>query len=178
MAVNIIAVLWGFAEATLFFIVPDVWLSAVGVNNLRRGMIACGFALVGALVGGSLMYFYGANDVASARELLGKIPAINSEMLQRVSSDLKQEGIMAIFLGPLSGTPYKTYAIQSSEAGIGYLFFLLISIPSRLIRFLIVTSLCHYVLNAIYPKGKENPGYIVLALGWASFYTFYFVSMS
>jgi hypothetical protein len=50
VAVNCIAALWAFAEATLFFIVPDVWLSLAGRENLRRGLMACLNALVGALV--------------------------------------------------------------------------------------------------------------------------------
>jgi len=29
-----VAGLWGFAEATLFFLVPDIWLTAIAV---RRG---------------------------------------------------------------------------------------------------------------------------------------------
>lgn len=177
MAVNVIAVFWGLAEATIFFIVPDVWLSVVGVGNLRRGLVACGWALLGALIGGSIMYFYGAYDVVSARELVERIPAINSEMLQHVSTDLRQDGFTAIFWGPLGGIPYKTFAILSSEAGIGYLTFILITIPARIIRFIIVTSFCHYFLKLILPSDKERIGYLILATGWVAFYIFYFTIM-
>jgi hypothetical protein len=31
----LVAGLWGFAEATLFFLVPDIWLTALAV---RRGL--------------------------------------------------------------------------------------------------------------------------------------------
>ena len=51
MGVNRIAVLWGFAEATLFFMTPIVWLSFAGRQELRRGLMACLFALAGAPLG-------------------------------------------------------------------------------------------------------------------------------
>ena len=50
---NAIASLWGFAEATVFFIVPDVLLSWLALRSPKSGLIACLFALLGALIGGS-----------------------------------------------------------------------------------------------------------------------------
>ena len=59
-AAQIVAFAWGFAEATLFFIVPDVPLTGVGCRSLRAGLKAMSAALVGALLGGMLMYNAGA----------------------------------------------------------------------------------------------------------------------
>jgi hypothetical protein len=39
--VNAIALIWGFAEATLFFVVPDVWLTLAGRDKFHRGLVAC-----------------------------------------------------------------------------------------------------------------------------------------
>ena len=62
---------WGFAEATLFFVVPDVWLTLIAVRRgLRPALVACGWALAGALAGGLAMYAWGAFDTATAREAL------------------------------------------------------------------------------------------------------------
>ena len=36
MRMNLIAILWGFAEGTLFFFVPDVFLSAAGLVDTRH----------------------------------------------------------------------------------------------------------------------------------------------
>ena len=41
----------GLAEATLFFIVPDVLLSYIGRDNLRKGLVACLYSLMGAMIG-------------------------------------------------------------------------------------------------------------------------------
>ena len=65
MVVNLEAGLWGLAEATLFFIVPDVWLNLAGRRRLEAG-------LLGALIGGALIYFWGAHDKPGAVTLMEK----------------------------------------------------------------------------------------------------------
>ena len=45
MGLSVAALLWGFAEATLFFIVPDVLLSAIAVRRGRGAALrAAGIA--------------------------------------------------------------------------------------------------------------------------------------
>src|SRR3546814_4475619 len=51
-AAHAISLLWGFAEATVFFVVPDVWISRRALSSWRAALRSCGFALAGALVGG------------------------------------------------------------------------------------------------------------------------------
>ena len=46
----IIAFVWGFAEATAFFIVPDVYLGFVALFNWRRGLSAMAATLIGAML--------------------------------------------------------------------------------------------------------------------------------
>lgn len=138
MVVNLVAGLWGLAEATLFFIVPDVWLSLAGRRRLQTELRACLFALAGALLGGALVYIGGAHD-KQAITLREKIPAIRPAMVARVAMELADHGAGAIFIGPLTGTPYKLYAAQAADAGIGLAVFILMSMPARGIRFVLVT---------------------------------------
>ncbi len=178
MGLNIAAALWGFAEATLFFVVPDVLLSAAGVARLRRGLVACGFALGGALADGALMYGWGRYDAAGALAVLDRLPAISPEMLAAVRDDLTRSGSGAILLGPLSGTPYKIYAVQSSAAGLGLVPLLLVSIPARLIRFVGVTLIAHVLLNRYRFAAWDYRSRLWLLLGaWGAFYAVYFSAM-
>src|SRR5437764_358085 len=91
-AVRWIAALWGLAEATLFFLVPDVYLSAVGLGNLRAALEGCLWALAGALTGGVAMYFWGAHDAAGAGRALDLIPAIGAGTIVRVRGELLARG--------------------------------------------------------------------------------------
>ena len=177
MGVNKVAAWWGFAEATLFFIVPDVWLSIVGRDNFKKGLVACTYSLIGALFGGALLFWWGSHYFTSASTVLNSIPAIDQEMLTRVQSELSEQGLLAMMLGPLSGTPYKTYAIYAAHSEINFWWFLLLSIPARLIRFVTVVIFSHYLSRFIGNKTKLSPLIIIIAT-WSLFYGAYFYTMS
>jgi membrane protein YqaA with SNARE-associated domain len=55
-AAPLIAFIWGLAEATLFFIVPDVYLGFVALFDWRRALRALAAPIAGAVLGGALMY--------------------------------------------------------------------------------------------------------------------------
>lgn len=112
MGVGLAAFVWGLAEATVFFIVPDVLLSFVALRSLRRAFTCCLLALAGALLGGVGMYWLGQQWPEAMTRLLDRIPAIAPPMLARVARELADSGALAIMLGPLSGTPYKAYAVD------------------------------------------------------------------
>lgn len=177
MGVNAIAALWGLAEATLFFIVPDVWLTVIAAWSPRRACIACVFVLVGALAGGALMYGWGAVDPETVLTTLDYIPAIHPAMLSRVADELQQFGLLAPFLGPSQGVPYKIYAAQASRQGIGFASFLLVSIPARMIRFVLVTSIACVVTQKLCAAWTPRRRILLLGSGWVAFYTWYLLSM-
>ena len=178
MGVNWVAAGWGVAEATLFFFVPDIWLSIAGRKKLRIGWVACLYCLAGALIGGCVMYAWGHCDLAGIQRMVENVPAVSLSMIERVNEDLTHRGVLAIFLGPITGTPYKVYAAHAAAAGIGLWLFLLISIPARMIRFVLVTAACHYVLKFIGCSGRDKLSLSLVILFWIIFYIFYFNAMT
>ena len=134
------ALVWGAAEATLFFIVPDVIITVVAVRHYRRAIGASLVATLGALCGGSLMFGWGRLDPAGVLAILDHVPAVSTAMIDSVSHQLDQAGLWSLFTGPLTGTPYKIYAAQAGAAGIGLAPFLLVSVPARLLRFLLLAT--------------------------------------
>ena len=169
-----IAAAWGFAEATLFFLVPDIWLSIIGRNNLRRGLYGCCFALGGAIIGGVLMYWWGALAMDSVVTVVNKVPAINEKLLENARLSLDSKGWFALFLGPLQGVPYKAMAVQAHTAGLSPVLFFLISIPARMIRFLVVTITVHYLSRAVVSTGIIKETLPIICVCWVVFYYFYF----
>lgn len=119
MGINLGAALWGIAEATLFFIVPDVYLTGVGLYDVRKSLFACLYALLGAMVGGTIMYYWGMRDVGGALGALDSIPSISTGMLARARADVVEMGTWAMLRGPLLGVPYKIFAVQAGSVGIG-----------------------------------------------------------
>ena len=157
---------WGFAEATFFFLVPDVCLTFLALRSPATALKASLWALAGAVAGGCLMYLWGRWAPESARAFLTHVPAIKQRLVERVNSEVEMRGAVAILLGPLKGTPYKIYAVEWGVLRRGLAEFLLVSIPARYPRFLLS------VLLTVALRGFIST--TVLAVFWVVLYGFYF----
>lgn len=137
----IIGFLWGFAEGTAFFIVPDVYLGFVALFNWKRGLWAMVAAVIGAMVGGSVMYNLAMINLSAINLFLTRIPLINAEMVADISNKMQADGLITMVNGPLRGVPYKIYAVQAGGQFLPYFSFLVMTILARLERLLPVTLL-------------------------------------
>jgi membrane protein YqaA with SNARE-associated domain len=174
MAANLIAFIWGFAEATLFFIVPDVALSIIALKGIDVGLAACLCALAGALTGGAVMFYWGRADIEKITYILSIIPAIPSRDIEKVRSDLQKSGVTAMLFGPLFGIPYKIYAIYAHLITSIFVF-LLISIPARGLRFILMTLVTSYTVDKFLPDAPYMFQVEIVLILWALFYSIYFV---
>ena len=170
---NAPALAWGFAEATLFFIVPDVWLTWIALHKPRWAWIGCLWALAGALIGGTSMYAWGAADPGTALAVLDRVPAISDATCRRVDEQLCTQGATAMFLGPLTGTPYKVYAVQAGVDHTNLFVFLLVSVPARLVRFALLTGLVILACRIASNMRLSHRRVLHLAL-WTVFYAWFF----
>src|SRR5699024_11679164 len=107
---------WGLAEGTVFFIVPDVWISWVATKNTRRSHATTISALAGALAGGVITYQYSRRRPAQdTQDMLLKQPAVSRAMIGRIEHEMADDGPKTLMRGPLRGAPYKIYARTRSE---------------------------------------------------------------
>jgi membrane protein YqaA with SNARE-associated domain len=172
-----LAFLWGLAEATLFFIVPDVLLSLLALKDRRRAWIASGYAVAGALIGGALMYRWAALDAVHVRSLLVALPAISPDLLEQVRQQLDSLGYASLFVGAFSGVPYKIYAVEAGAAALPLATFLVLTIPARALRFLVVAALVDWIARR-WTSGWTHAKQMAVTLGcWALFYGWYFSVM-
>lgn len=167
---------WGFAEATLFFVVPDVLLSFIALKRgAKAGAVASVFAAFGAGAGGALMFAWSAENAEAARAAVLAVPAINEEMAQGAAHAVAAHGwFWATLLGPLSTTPYKLYAILAPHAGAPLLVFAAASVAARLPRFLVVSAGVALIGGRLAPWLGSRRLPWVLAGCWALFYLIYF----
>lgn len=175
---NALAALWGLAEAALFFIVPDVFLSWIALRSFKRAMWACLWALLGALIGGAFIWYMGLVNADALRAVFTSIPAINEGMMNNVRDQLQNSGLVALFIGPLVGTPYKLYALEAAQLGYGLFIFLLISIPARLMRFIIVTIVSAAASRALNRFVGLRTLQVMHVCVWVAFYSWYYHVMS
>ena len=170
------ALMWGLAEATLFFIVPDVILTVIACRSLRAAGKATLLAILGALCGGMIMYVAAGASPEALRSTLLHIPGISSPLVERVQAQLSERGLLAVLIGPTEGVPYKIYAVEWGASHGEWQPFLLISIPARGIRFLLGVLLAGGIARLIAPwtKRRANVELAILVAFWLGFYTFYF----
>jgi hypothetical protein len=129
-----VGLLWGLAEATLFFIVPDVLLTLVALFSFRRSARVLAYILLGALAGGTIMFYLGAKNPAESKAIVLHVPFVSAAMFDKTAQSFQRDGIWALTKGPGNGIPYKVYCVQASRHS-GLLLFLVVSLLARLERF-------------------------------------------
>jgi membrane protein YqaA with SNARE-associated domain len=177
-ALDIAAFIWGVAEATLFFFVPDVVLSYVGLKHgAKAAARASVIAAIGASVGGVVMYLWAVENFAAAREAVLAVPAISEAMAQRAEAAMAENWFLATFLGPLTNTPFKLYAILAPAAGASLPVFALAAVAARLPRFLIV-SIGTALIGRFLKRWLSERQCLWLLIGaWLLFYAVFFALM-
>lgn len=173
----LIGFLWGLAEATLFFVVPDVYLGLVALFNWRRGAWTTAAAAAGAMIGGAGMYALAAQDAQALTQVLTHVPLISYAMVQTVGGQLQESGLLAMVTGPLEGIPYKVYAVQAGAQHSSFAMFLLMTSLARLERLLPVAVLCAIAGTAFRKIIVRHTLLVVgaYALLWVGIYVFYYL---
>lgn len=157
----------------MFFIIPDVAISVIALGGYNAGLKASFYALAGALLGGGLMYYWGRSHLENVLNIFLKIPAIRPVDLERVREDLERSGPIAMVWGPIWGIPYKIYAAYAHLFTSPFVF-VLISIPARMVRFVLVALATPYVMNKIAPNAPLPAQVSIVILIWTATYAGYF----
>src|SRR5262245_38629408 len=175
---NVAAFVWGVAEATLFFLVPDVLLSCIG---LRRGAkaaaIASGWAALGAAAGGVVMHLWSAHDAEAARAAVLAVPAVSAPMAAAAEAAMRENWFAATLLGTLSFTPFKLYAVLAPQTGVPLPAFAPAAIAARLPRFLAVSIAAALIGRRLEPRVGARTLVRALLGAWLLFYTVFFALM-
>lgn len=174
---QLFAFAWGFAESTVFFIVPDVLLTRVALRDFRQALFASLWAVAGALLGGTLLWF--AARHGATQFLLNAfdwLPGISRELLIRTAQSLDADGLTALARGALSGEPFKLYAVHAGAQDISLPLFLAAAAAARFARFTL-TSTVVWLAGRLLRHQSEEFRLRVHSYGWFAFYTTYFVVM-
>jgi membrane protein YqaA with SNARE-associated domain len=173
-----IAFLWGLAEATFFFVIPDVFLSFVAIFGGRRTWLHILAAIAGALAGGALMFEWAQSNPDQAHRAVARVPFIREKMFESVDNGLRTHGLPAVFLGSIAGIPYKLYAVEAPKFSTAR-DFLLATPPARAPRFLAVWLVFGGVAAWLRKRGNwQGPRLVRLhAAVWMVLYAFYWASI-
>ena len=168
------ALIWGFAEATFFFIVPDILLTAAVLMLGFRPALRFAVAAAGAAcVGGLIMFAWGANDPGAARGFLLSVPLVGDDLLVRVASEIAGAWPINLTLGALTGAPFKIYAVEAGAAGLNPAIFVIVGFAARMARFGLAIILTALGLAFARRMGLERLAPYGLAVVWVVIYGTY-----
>jgi hypothetical protein len=170
-----LAFAWGIAEASLFFVVPDVLLGWIALRRgLRAGLLATLAAAAGAALGGGAMLLWAAADPESARAAVLALPAIDAEMMAGLRDRMSHLGtVPALLLASLTGVPYKIGAVLMPDFGWSLAGAMVATPAIRLPRFVMTVLIAAAARLLRIPARVAAPVYFG---GWAVFYAFYWGS--
>lgn len=169
--------LWGLAEATLFFIVPDVGLTYAAIESPRVALRRMLWATLGALTGAAVMYAWGSIAFDSARHAVALVPAISDRMIDACRADLTSHGVLTIIPGAFRGVPIKVYAIHAGDLHTPLLAFLPVLALARVIRFAAAIAATTVVRRTLARRLSDARARQVLIAFWVVFYAAFFALM-
>jgi membrane protein YqaA with SNARE-associated domain len=175
---NALAAAWGFAEATLFFLVPDVIITRIALRHgFRAGWIAAVWAALGAVIGGVVVYLWAHADTATVERVLDLVPAVSIDQIARAKAETSADWVFALMRGAFIGNPYKLYAAASGEQSVPLLAFLPVSFVARILRFLLSGTLARVLALGMTRLGLERWTVPAWAVFWVAFYAWYLIRM-
>jgi membrane protein YqaA with SNARE-associated domain len=169
------AFLWGYAEATRFWLIPDILLGWVGLNRPRSivpGVVAATF---GAVVGGVGMH----RRASGERARLAEIPGINEALLADAHERFASRRWVAVMRAPIDGIPYKVYATESGTAGRPLYELIAWSTAARAWRFLLTAIVAALIGHLFTRSVRRDEGFwLVATVGfWVTVYVRYFAKL-
>jgi membrane protein YqaA with SNARE-associated domain len=177
-----IATLWGFAEATFFFIVPDVFTSRIALTHGSSAAFrACAWSVLGALIGGTILFAIVRLNPSAAAQLFhafDHIPGISPALIETARTDVAAHGSAAFFTSATAGIPYKVCVLHLALTPASYASFLLMSLLARALRFAAVTSVAALCQRLFLHRHAVATRTRVHFACWAAFYAWYFWTMS
>jgi hypothetical protein len=170
---SIVAVFWGVAEATLFFVVPDVLVGWLALRRPRRMLAAWLAATVGGIAGAALVHTAVRNGW-DPDPVFRALPGTQIGDIPRVRAAIADDPTRAFALGAISGVPLKIYVAEAARARLPLRRTLVLVAINRAPR-IGVSGLAAAVVGTA--TRRIGPGSLVTGaiytLGWVVFYAWY-----
>lgn len=172
-----IAIIWGFSEATFFFIVPDVYLSYAAMGGYKKALLLCIYTAIAATSGGIVVYFLSMFFPEKMFLFLDYIPAISQNTIHTAGNFIQDGVLSGMTHGAITGVPYKIFAVYAGETRISLPLFIACSFIARSLRFFIVICISALIYNMGMKNLDIKDKKFINTLFWCCFYIGYFSMM-
>lgn len=130
---------WALAEATLWPIIPDAMLAPMALvrrTGRRRLAAAC---IAGMALGGVVTVLVAHAAPGFALDLLRDLPLVTKAQIEAAADGLHDHGAAGFLIQPVSGIPFKVWAVLAGVKDIGPALVIPLFIVARGARMLATT---------------------------------------
>jgi membrane protein YqaA with SNARE-associated domain len=114
-AAVILVFAWAMGEATVFPILADFLLVALLIVIPARRWMLLGACLAGMALGGIVTVLVAHSAPGFALDVLHELPLVTESHIRRADRLLVEHGIAGFVLQPLSGIPFKVWAVVAGQ---------------------------------------------------------------
>jgi membrane protein YqaA with SNARE-associated domain len=170
-----ISTIWGFAEATLFFVVPDVWVGWIAMRRPRRVVAMWLAASAGGILGAAILHIAVRSGWDPDRRFRS-LPGVQAGDIEDVREAIAADPTRAFAMGAVTGVPVKIYVAEAARAGLPLSRTVALVALNRVPR-IGVSGLVGVTIGALAPRvGLGRPVTAVLYIvGWFLFYAWYWL---
>jgi len=140
---------WAFGEATVFPILADFLLAAMLVMGGARRWVLAGACIAGMAIGGIVTVLVARAAPGFALELLRDLPLITESHISRAGEQLADHGVAGFLVQPVSGIPFKAWAVMAGEQRLSPWLVILVFIAARAARMLAIAVLAQLLGRAL-----------------------------
>jgi membrane protein YqaA with SNARE-associated domain len=108
---------WAIGEATVWPILPDFLLIPLVLGKPDHATRLLVRSMAGMALGGSCLYLCAYRRPAAALRLLHRLPTVRAGSIDRAQRNLAAYGLAALLFQPVSGVPFKVWALLAGSAG-------------------------------------------------------------
>lgn len=172
--------LWGLAEGSFFFIVPDVYIGFVTMRSPKAGAVAWLTSILGSLAAIVCIFCCLRLFEWPYLEFLQGIPGISEALLDRVGTSMQEHGLPYTPLLVLSGIPLKVFGALAFVQEMSLVSVLLWTVFARIVRIgpVYLAFACVHRCFGRQIESRRQQWFLVVAVIWVLFYIFYFYRMS
>jgi 1-acyl-sn-glycerol-3-phosphate acyltransferase len=109
---------WAVAEATVWPVIPDFLLAPMAAANRRHFYVPLAASILGAAVGGVLLFLFAAYAPDGAYRVLQHVPMVRESQIAAANRELVARGAAGYFVQPWSGIPFKVWAVVGGALGL------------------------------------------------------------
>lgn len=132
-----------FAESSFFPIPPDVMLAPMILADRSKAWRYAAICTVASVLGGAFGYFIGLLLFDTLGQWILTMYGLQ-ESFKDVAARYNELGWLMVFIGGCSPIPYKVITILSGLTHLNFAVFMLVSVVSRTLRFLIACGVFYW----------------------------------